>query len=153
TAFLRGESDPMSRKEGRPDPDAVLARVRAEEAGRSRSRLKLFFGYSPGVGKTYRMLEGARALRAEGVDVVIGLVETHGRPETAALLEGLEVLPRRAVEHRGLRVEEFDLEGALARRPSLLLLDELAHTNAPGARHEKRWQDALELLEAGIEVH
>src|SRR5262245_27069275 len=143
----------MSGREGRPDPDAVLERVRAEEAHGLRGRLRIFLGYSPGVGKTYRMLEGARALRAEGVDVAVGFVETHGRSDTAALLEGLEILPRRVVEHRGTRLEEFDLEAALARKPSVLILDELAHTNAPGGRHEKRWQDALDLLEAGIEVH
>jgi two-component system, OmpR family, sensor histidine kinase KdpD len=143
----------MSGGERRPDPDAVLERVRAEEARGSRVRLRIILGYSPGVGKTYRMLEGARALRGEGVDLVVGFVETHGRSETAALLQGLEVLPRRSVEHRGTRLEEFDLEAALARKPSVLILDELAHTNAPGGRHEKRWQDALDLLEAGIEVH
>lgn len=136
----------------RPDPDALLARV-AAEAQPPRTRLKLFFGAAPGVGKTYAMLESARRLRAEGTDVVIGVVETHGRAETRALLEGLEVLPRRALVHRGVRFEELDLEAALARRPAVLLVDELAHTNAPGSRHVKRWQDVLELLEAGIEVH
>jgi two-component system sensor histidine kinase KdpD len=117
-----------------------------------RGRLKVFFGAAPGVGKTYAMLEQARAKRAAGVDVVIGWVETHRRAETAALAEGFERLPPREVEHRGIRLLEFDIDAALARRPGLLLLDELAHTNAPGSRHPKRWQDARELLEAGIDV-
>ncbi len=135
----------------RPDPDALLAAaVRDDE---KRGRLKIFFGAAPGVGKTYTMLEAARRARAEGVDVVVGLVETHGRGETAALLDGLEVLPRRQHDHRGKQLEEFDLDAALARRPALLLVDELAHTNAPGARHTKRWQDVLELLDAGVHVH
>jgi two-component system sensor histidine kinase KdpD len=136
----------------RPDPDALLRRLAAEEAPK-RGRLKVFFGASPGVGKTYAMLEAARARRAEGTDVVIGWVETHGRAETAALAEGLERLPPRAVEYRGVTLREFDLDAALSRRPALMLLDELAHTNAPGSRHAKRWQDAEELLEAGIAVY
>jgi two-component system sensor histidine kinase KdpD len=115
--------------------------------------LKVFFGASPGVGKTYAMLESARARRAEGIDVVIGWVETHGRAETAALAEGLERVPPREVEYRGVRLPEFDLDAALTRKPQLLLLDELAHTNAPGSRHAKRWQDVEELLDAGIDVH
>jgi two-component system sensor histidine kinase KdpD len=127
--------------------------VAAEEVRTSRGRLKVFFGASPGVGKTYAMLEAARAKKAEGIDVVIGWVETHGRKETATLAEGLERLPPREVEYRGTRLHEFDLDAALARRPALLLLDELAHTNAPSSRHAKRWQDAVELLEAGIHVY
>ena len=115
----------------------------ARGGGAARGRLKIFFGAAPGVGKTYAMLEAARAQREAGVDVVIGWVETHGRTETAALAEGFERLPPREVEYRGVRLEEFDLDAALARRPGLLLLDELAHTNAPGSRHAKRWQDAL----------
>jgi two-component system sensor histidine kinase KdpD len=137
----------------RPDPDALLRRVAAEESRASRGRLKIFFGASPGVGKTYAMLEAARAKKAEGTDVVIGWVETHGRKETAALAEGLERLPPRDVEYRGTRLHEFDLDAALARKPGLLLLDELAHTNAAGSRHAKRWQDAVELLEAGTNVY
>ena len=137
----------------RPDPDALLRRVAAEESRASRGRLKIFFGASPGVGKTYAMLEAARAKKAEGTDVVIGWVETHGRKETAALAEGLERLPPREVEYRGTRLHEFDLDAALARKPALLLLDELAHTNAAGSRHAKRWQDAVELLEAGVNVY
>ncbi len=137
----------------RPDPDALLARVNAEEARERRTRFKIFFGFAPGVGKTYRMLQVARDLVAEGVDVVIGVVDTHGRYDTAGLALGLEVLPSRALPHRGRVLEEFDLDAALARRPKILLLDELAHTNAPGSRHTKRWQDVVELLSAGIEVY
>ena len=137
----------------RPDPDALLRRVQEQEARSRRGQLKVFLGASPGVGKTYTMLETARAKRTEGLDVVVGLVETHGRAETARLLEGLEVLPRRGVDYRGTRLDEFDLDAALARRPALLLVDELAHTNAPGSRHAKRWQDVAELLAAGINVY
>jgi two-component system sensor histidine kinase KdpD len=136
----------------RPDPDALLARVTEEETQARPGRLKLFFGAAPGVGKTYTMLEAARASRAEGVDVVAGVVETHGRPETERLLGGLDALPRRSVEYRGTMLQEFDLDTALARRPGLILVDELAHTNAPGSRHTKRWQDVEELLAAGISV-
>jgi two-component system sensor histidine kinase KdpD len=134
----------------RPDPDALLARIHGQER---RGRLKIFFGAAAGVGKTYAMLEAARTQRAAGVDVVVGWVETHGRAETEALLAGLERLPPRAVEYRGTRLQEFDLDAALARRPAVVLVDELAHTNAPGSRHAKRWQDVTELLGAGIDVH
>jgi two-component system sensor histidine kinase KdpD len=136
----------------RPDPDALLRRVSATE-GRTRGRLRVFFGASPGVGKTYAMLEAARAKRAEGADVVIGWIETHGRSETAALAEGFERLTPRDVEYRGVTLREFDLDRALERRPDILLLDELAHTNAPGSRHPKRWQDVEELLESGLAVY
>ncbi|HEY7612954.1 MAG TPA: sensor histidine kinase KdpD [Gemmatimonadales bacterium] len=137
----------------RPDPDVLLAQIQREEpAERARGRLKVFFGATAGVGKTYAMLEEARARKREGVDVVVGVVETHGRKETGALLEGLEIVPRREIEHRGVRLTEFDLDAALARRPGLLLVDELAHTNAAGSRHAKRWQDVEELLGAGIDV-
>jgi len=137
----------------RPDPDALLRRVQAEEARARRGQLKIFLGASPGVGKTFTMLETARAKRADGLDVVVGIVETHGRAETGRLLEGLEVMPRRTVEYRNTRLEEFDLDAALVRRPALILVDELAHTNAPGSRHAKRWQDIEELLAAGINVY
>jgi len=137
----------------RPDPDALLARIRADEELASRAKFKIFFGASAGVGKTYAMLIEAHERKRAGVDVVVGWVETHGRSETAALLEGLEVLPRAKVEYRGTQLEEFDLDAALARKPGLLLLDELAHTNVPGLRHRKRWQDVQELLGAGIDVH
>lgn len=137
----------------RPDPDALLARVREEEERARRAKLKIFFGFAPGVGKTYRMLQVARDLVSDQkADLVVGLVETHRRSETASMLLGLELLPRRKIEYRGNTLEEFDIDAALARKPKVLLLDELAHTNAPGSRHAKRWQDALELLDAGIDV-
>ena len=132
----------------RPDPDALLAEAR--KAGRG--RLKVYLGMAPGVGKTSEMLTAAARRQADGVEVVVGLVETHGRPETAALLDGLEVLPRRVIEHRGRQLMEFDLDAALTRHPRLLLVDEYAHSNAPGSRHPKRWQDVEELLNAGIDV-
>ncbi len=137
----------------RPDPDALLAALQKEEARERRGKLKIFFGMAAGVGKTYAMLEAAQRLRAEGVDIVVGLVETHGRAETQALLEGLTILPKRRVEYRGAILEEMDLDAILARRPDLVLVDELAHTNAPGSRHPKRYQDVLELLDAGIDVY
>jgi two-component system sensor histidine kinase KdpD len=136
----------------RPSPDELLARVQTAELEERRGKLKIFFGASPGVGKTYAMLLEARRLRAEGLDVVVGVVETHGRGETAALLQGLEVLPRKEVDYRGRKLQEFDLDTALKRAPAVLLVDELAHTNAPGCRHPKRWQDVDELLAAGIDV-
>jgi two-component system, OmpR family, sensor histidine kinase KdpD len=137
----------------RPDPDQLLNRVQMEAAQEKRGKLKIFFGSSPGVGKTYSMLEAARAKKAEGLDVVVGLLETHGRKETAALLEGIEVLPPQTLEYRGAELKEFDIDGALKRKPGLLLVDELAHTNAPGARHLKRWQDVQELLDLGVNVY
>ena len=136
----------------RPDPDELLARVQADEAQARRGTLKVFFGYAAGVGKTYTMLETARRAKAEGREVVVGYVEPHGRPETEALLEGLEILPVRQVQYRGVSLREFDVDAALSRRPELLLVDELAHTNAEGSRHAKRWQDVEELLAAGIHV-
>src|SRR5262245_13349711 len=132
----------------RPSPDALLEAAAREE----RSRFRLFVGAAPGVGKTYAMLQAARVRQKEGVDVVVAVVETHGRAETAALLEGLELVPRRVVPYRGQRLEEMDLDAILARRPAIALVDELAHTNAPGSRHPKRYLDAEELLDAGIEV-
>jgi len=132
----------------RPDPDALLA-----EAGRAgRGRLKVFLGMSPGVGKTYEMLQSARRRKAEGVDVLVGVVETHGRAETEAMLAGLEVLPRRPIDYHARTLMEFDLDAALARKPGLLLVDEYAHSNVPGSRHPKRWQDVAELIAAGIDV-
>ncbi len=125
-----------------------MAAFRRETSG----RLKVFLGAAPGVGKTYAMLLGARRLKDEGVDVVVGLVETHGRAETGALLEGLEVLPRRIVDYRGRAIAEFDIDAALERKPKLIVVDELAHTNAPESRHPKRWQDVQELIAAGIDV-
>jgi two-component system sensor histidine kinase KdpD len=137
----------------RPDPDALLARARRQEEAAARGKLKIFFGASAGVGKTYAMLAAARRARAEGIDAVVGVVETHGRAETLALTEGLEVLPRREIERQGRKLTEFDIDAALARHSRLILVDELAHTNAPGARHPKRWQDVEELLGAGIDVY
>ena len=139
--------------ESRPDPDALLARVQEEEARSRRGKLKIFLGASAGVGKTYAMLEAGQKHRREGHDVVVGWVETHGRQETARLLEGLERLEPRKDAHRGVDLAEFDLDGALKRKPGLVLLDELAHTNAPGSRHAKRFQDAVELLDAGIDIY
>ena len=136
----------------RPDPDRLLAEVKAREARAARGRLKIFFGASAGVGKTYAMLLAAQALRRTGTAVAVGFVETHGRSETAVLLEGLEQLPPLVLDVQGAAVREFNLDGALARKPALILVDELAHTNAPGARHPKRWQDVEELLDAGIDV-
>ena len=137
----------------RPSPDALLAQVQQDAEQAQRGRLKLFFGASPGVGKTYAMLMAARRLRDEGVDVCVGLVETHGRAETARLLEGLEQIPLREVRHGAHLLREFDPAAALARRPAVLLVDELAHSNAPGSRHPKRWQDVEELLDAGIDLY
>jgi two-component system sensor histidine kinase KdpD len=117
-----------------------------------RGRLKLYIGFAAGVGKTYRMLEEARALRQRGVDVVLAYVETHGRPETAALAAGLEVVPRRRVEYRGVGIEEMDLDAVLARAPQIAVVDEIPHTNVPGSRNRRRWQDVVELLDAGINV-
>ena len=138
--------------EQRPDPDSLLAKVRLEETKARRGKLRIYFGSSAGVGKTFAMLLAARQLRSEGCDVVTGVVETHGRAETAALLEGLEALPLKTVPYRGKVLTDFDLDAALRRHPALILVDELAHSNAQGARHPKRWQDVDELLAAGIDV-
>jgi two-component system sensor histidine kinase KdpD len=136
----------------RPNPDLLLARVNQEEAAARRGKLRIYFGSSAGVGKTYAMLAAARKLAGEGRSVLVGVVETHGRAETAALLDGLEVLPPKSIDYRGKTLSEFDLDGALARHPQLILIDELAHSNASGVRHPKRWQDVEELLAAGIDV-
>ncbi|MBP0620062.1 sensor histidine kinase [Cupriavidus consociatus] len=136
----------------RPDPDALLRQVQAETARAARGKLRVYFGASAGVGKTFAMLAAARAAAAQGVDVVIGVVETHGRAETEALVDGIERLPMKAVPYRERVLSEFDLDAALARRPALVLVDELAHSNAPGSRHPKRWQDIQELQAAGIDV-
>ncbi|MEY8461322.1 sensor histidine kinase KdpD [Eggerthellaceae bacterium 24-137] len=151
---MRGEID------ARRDPDAILRRIREEGAdeadaaeGPQRGKLKVFFGYAAGVGKTYAMLTEAHRAQEAGADVVVGYVEPHTRADTLALLDGLEVMEPRAVEHRGIALREFDLDGALARAPQIVLVDELAHTNAPGCRHRKRYQDIEELLRAGIDVY
>ncbi|ALV56156.1 DUF4118 domain-containing protein [Burkholderia cenocepacia] len=137
----------------RPDPDQLLDKLQRDEEKQRRGQLKIFFGASAGVGKTYAMLQAARQRRQDGVDVVVGIVETHGRSETAALLDGLDVLPPARIDYRGRTLAEFDLDGALARAPQLILVDELAHSNVQGARHLKRWQDVYELLDAGIDVY
>ena len=144
---------PSSSPDQRPDPDALLARMQKDEARAQRGRLKIFFGASAGVGKTYAMLQAAHQQAAAGIDVVVGYVELHGRAETEALLAGLEILPPQLLEHRGIVLREFDLDAALARKPQLLLVDELAHSNHPGARHAKRWHDVEELRDAGIDVY
>jgi two-component system sensor histidine kinase KdpD len=136
-------------KESRPEPDALLA----EAAKEGRGRLKIFLGAAPGVGKTYAMLEAAQRRRADGLDVVVGIVETHGRAETERLVAGLEVLPRARIPYGGRLLAEMDLDGIIARRPKLVLVDELAHTNVPGSRHAKRWLDVEELLATGIDVY
>jgi len=136
----------------RPDPDALLASIRQESEAAQRGKLKIFFGMCPGVGKTYAMLRAARQELEKGVEVVAGIVETHGRKETAALLEGIPIVPRAQIAYRGTTLEEMDLDALLAWHPRLILVDELAHTNTPGCRHPKRYQDVLELLDAGIDV-
>jgi two-component system sensor histidine kinase KdpD len=141
--------DDRSSREGRPSPDALLQAAQQE----SRGRLKIFVGAAPGVGKTYEMLTAARVRLQEGIDVVVGVVETHGRKETEALLDGFEVIPRQRVEYKGRALDEMDLDALLARRPQLALVDELAHTNAPGSRHPKRYMDVEELIAAGIDVY
>ncbi|MDX2074731.1 MAG: sensor histidine kinase KdpD [Alphaproteobacteria bacterium] len=148
----------MKKDDGRPDPDELLSRIAAEEEQAAkeetgRGKLKIFFGACAGVGKTYAMLNAGKSASAEGVDVVIGLVETHGREDTKRLLEGQTILPHREVSYRGTILKEFDIDAALARKPQLILLDELAHTNTPGSRHPKRWQDVEELRDAGINVY
>jgi two-component system, OmpR family, sensor histidine kinase KdpD len=133
---------------GRGRPEDFLELVQRSKRG----RLKIYVGFAAGVGKTYRMLEEAHALRRRGIDVVVAFAETHGRADTAALLEGLEIVPRKKVEYRGVSVEEMDLEAVLARRPAVAIVDEIPHTNAPGSHNRKRWQDVVEILGAGINV-
>ena len=142
----------MVEKDSRPNPDELLAQVKAEEEQKKLGKLKIFLGYSAGVGKTFAMLEAARLLKTER-DLVVAYVETHGRPETEALLKGLEVIPRRRMKYRGVILQEMDLDAVLARRPRLAIVDELAHTNIPESRHPKRYQDVEELIEAGIDVY
>jgi two-component system sensor histidine kinase KdpD len=137
----------------RPEPEAFLEVAQEEEIGKSHGKLTIYFGSAPGVGKTYAMLYDARLRKQEGKDVVVGYVETHGRPETEALLEGLEIIPPCTSEYKGLLLKEADLEAILSRKPQLVLIDELAHTNAPGSRHLKRYQDVEEILNAGIDVY
>ncbi len=134
-------------------PDELLEQIRSETRAQLRGKLKIFFGYAAGVGKTYSMLEASRSKAVADLDVVLGYVEPHNRPETEVLMLGMDVLPPKEVEYRGVKLKEFDLDAALARKPAVIIVDELAHTNAPGSRHTKRWQDIEELLEAGINVY
>lgn len=143
----------MSTEETRPNPDVLLAQIEKEEQQKTRGRLKIFLGYVAGVGKTYAMLEAAHQRKEEGVDVVVAYVETHGRKETERMLSGLEVIPRRQIEYHGTTLTEMDLDAVLARHPKLVLVDELAHTNAPGSRHPKRYHDVEEILTARIDVY
>jgi len=136
----------------RPDPEVLLASLQQEQARAQRGKLKVFLGMCPGVGKTYAMLRSAREEMTAGREIVVGIVETHGRKETQSMLEGLTILPRLKISYREVTLEEMDLETLLARKPGLALVDELAHTNAPGSRHTKRWQDVVELLDAGIDI-
>ncbi|HLJ11262.1 MAG TPA: histidine kinase, partial [Planctomycetaceae bacterium] len=138
----------MSTSDSRPTPERFLALIRQQQRG----RLKIYLGFAAGVGKTFEMLQEGRRLKRQGVDVVIGMVETHGREETKAQIGELEQVPRRTIEFRGVILEEMDLDALLTRRPSVALVDELAHTNAPGSRNAKRYQDVDELLRAGINV-
>src|ERR1700744_2405526 len=142
---------PRRDSEQRPSPEALLEAARREDS--PLGRLKIFVGAAPGVGKTYEMLQSAHARLKAGIDVVVGLVETHGRAETEALLHGLEVIPRKRIEYRGQGIEEMDLDAVIARKPQIALVDELAHTNAEGSRHPKRYLDAEELMSHGIDVY
>ncbi len=139
---------PSAMKSSSSRPEDFLELVQRSKRG----RLKVYMGFAAGVGKTYRMLEEAHALQKRGVDIVIGFIETHGRVETEALVAGLDVIPRKRIEYRGLAIEEMDLDAILARKPEVVIVDELPHTNVPGSRHTKRYQDVLEILQAGINV-
>src|SRR5438094_1670184 len=138
----------MEQRDERPTPEKFLSLIRQQRRG----RLKIYLGFAAGVGKTYEMLQEGQRLKRQGVDVVVGFVETHGRAETAAQVGDLEQVPRRRIEYRGVVLEEMDVDALLARRPTVALVDELAHTNAPGSRNAKRYQDVEELLQAGINV-
>src|SRR5450759_336405 len=142
----------MNFADNRPDPDELLASLKLEEEKSKRGKLKIFFGMCAGVGKTYTMLETAQAEKIKGCDIVIGYVETHNRKETADLAEGFELIPRRTYQYKTTTVFEMDLDAIIARKPRIVLVDELAHTNAPGSRHAKRYQDVLEILDNGIDV-
>src|SRR6516165_5769460 len=144
-------AEQRSHSDQRPSPEALLEAARREE--RRSGRLKIFVGAAPGVGKTYEMLQQARARKQDGYDIVVGVVETHGRKETQALLDALEIIPRKRLEYRGQWLEEMDLDAIIARHPQIVLVDELAHTNAPGSRHPKRYLDVQELLGHGIDVY
>ena len=136
----------------RPDPDLLLERLGREEQASGRGRLRIYLGAAPGVGKTYAMLQEGKRRKARGTDVVVAFAETYNRPLTLEALQGLDVIPRKAVEYRGVTLDEMDTDAVIARHPEVALVDELAHTNAPGSKHEKRWQDVYDLLDAGITV-
>src|SRR5665213_2580289 len=144
-------SDQRSDSDQRPSPEALLEEARREET--RVGRLRIFVGAAPGVGKTYEMLQTARARKHDGYDIVVGVAETHGRKETEALLEGFEIIPKKRIEYKGQALEEMDLDALIARHPQIALVDELAHTNAPGSRHPKRYLDLEELLNNGIDVY
>jgi two-component system sensor histidine kinase KdpD len=137
----------------RPDPDELLSQIQADEQLKSRGKLKIFLGYAAGVGKTYAMLEAAHQRKNQGVDVIVGYVETHKRKETEGMLEGLDIIPRRESVYHGTTLSEMDLDAILSRHPRLVLIDELAHSNIPESRHPKRYQDVEEILAAGIDVY
>ena len=143
----------MEQSDNRPDPDELLASLKLEEEKSKRGKLKIFFGMCAGVGKTYTMLQTAQAEKSKRCDIIVGYVETHNRKETADLLVGLEVIPRKAYQYKSTTVFEMDLDAIIARKPQIVLVDELAHTNAPGSRHAKRYQDVLEILDNGINVY
>ena len=140
-------------EEERQDPDKLLEMIKKEEESKTRGHLKIFFGYAAGVGKTYAMLKAAHNAKRQGIDIVAGYVEPHPRPDTAKLLDGLEALPPLELDYNGIKLKEFDLDAAIKRKPKLILVDELAHTNAEGCRHAKRFQDVQELLDEGIDVY
>src|SRR4029078_2826295 len=144
-------ADQRREPDQRPSPDALLKAARREE--RRLGKLKIFMGAAPGVGKTYEMLQQARARNKDGYDIIVGVAETHGRKETEALLQGLDVVPRRPIEYKGQGLEEMDLDAILARRPQIVLVDELAHTNAAGSRHPKRYLAVEDILRHGIDVY
>lgn len=135
------------------NPDIILKQIEDDEIRKNKGRLKIFFGYAAGIGKTYAMLSSAHIIKEQGIDVVVGYVEPHARPETMALLQGLEVIDFKVVRENNVEVKEFDIDAALERKPQVILIDELAHTNATGSRHEKRYEDINELLNAGIDVY
>jgi len=140
-------------EDNRPDPDEILASIKLEEEKGNKGRLKIFFGMCAGVGKTFTMLQSAQNEKAKGTDVVVGLIETHNRKETEDLVRGLEVIPRIIQEYKGTKLTELNLDAVIARKPQVVLVDELAHTNTPGSRHLKRYQDVMDILDNGIDVY
>ncbi|MBA3815802.1 MAG: sensor histidine kinase KdpD, partial [Parachlamydiaceae bacterium] len=143
----------MASEDDQPNPDELLKAIQREEQQNTLGRLKIFFGMSAGVGKTYCMLGEAQQRQKDGTNVVVGLINTHGRKETEALLQGLPLIPEKWVKYKDIAFEEMDLEAIISKKPELVLVDELAHTNVPGSKHPKRWQDVVEILDAGIDVY